>query len=95
MVMSWNGPSAPSAVDSITSTPPLGTAGIEPVITSRALAGYLALILPSSDTCSRCSVPPRTLVATRTLARLWAKTISLRLRSATGNMAFSTSGRRS
>ena len=33
--------------------------------------------------------------ATRTLARLWAKTISLRFRSATGNMAFSTSGRRS
>jgi hypothetical protein len=49
----------PSAVDSMNTTPFLGTPCNEPVVISSALAGYLAAIFPISEMCRKCGVPPR------------------------------------
>ncbi len=61
---SWNILPVPSAVDSIATGLPALIACNVPVNISPAFFGSLLAILPSSDTCNRCSVSPRKLVAT-------------------------------
>jgi hypothetical protein len=86
-------PSRPSAVLSITSTPFMGTAGIEPVTTSWALSGYFAQILPNSETCRRWIVPERMDVATRTLLLLWANRSSDAASRSSGKRSRISAGR--